>query len=331
MKIFDMHADIWYDIHKKKNQGIEKNRFRDYHFERFKKGEIFGGVFIAWLDDKFSKSEEEKEMMVMINATMNEINSNKNLFHILKSKKDFENISNEKLNVLMGIEGLRTIGKNLDWLDTFYNLGFRLATLTWNEENDLGTGARGNTERGLTELGKLAVKKMNKLGMIIDVSHANEKTFWDIWKTSEKPIIASHSNCKTLCDVPRNLSDEQIKAIAKKGGLIGINAYVGFIKECEYSKTEKSKDIDVNKRPNLKDLVDHIDYLVNLVGIDNIGFGFDFCEYLYEDETTNPIGLENCSKAQNIILELRRRGYKDEEIEKLAYKNFFEFGKKFFE
>ncbi|MDY2980108.1 MAG: dipeptidase [Fusobacterium sp.] len=331
MKIFDMHADIWYDIHKKKNQGIEKNRFRDYHLERFKKGEIFGGVFIAWLDDKFSKAEEEKEMMVMINATMNEINNNTNLFHILKSKKDFENISNGKLNVLMGIEGLRAIGKNLDWLDTFYNLGFRSATLTWNEENELGTGARGNTERGLTELGKLAVKKMNKLGMIIDVSHANEKTFWDIWKTSEKPIIASHSNCKTLCDVPRNLSDEQIKAIAKKGGLIGINAYVGFIKECEYSKSEKSKDIDANKRPNLKDLVDHIDYLVKLVGIDSIGFGFDFCEYLYEDETTNPIGLENCSKAQNIIQELRKRGYKEEEIEKLAYKNFFEFGKKFFE
>lgn len=330
MRIFDMHADIWYDIHKKKNQGIESSRFKDYHLERFRKGEICGGVFISWLDDKIPKALEEKEMMVMINATMNEINNNQDIFHILKNKKDFENISDKKLNVLMGIEGLRAIGKNLDWLDTFYNLGFRLATLTWNEENDLGTGVRGDNLRGLTEIGKKAVEKMNELGMIIDVSHANEKTFWDIYEISKSPIIASHSNCKTLCDVPRNLTDEQIKAIAEKGGLIGINAYVGFIKECEYSKSAKVEAEDVEKRPNLKDLVDHIDYLVGLVGIDSIGFGFDFCEYLYEDETTNPIGLENCSKAQNIILELRKRGYSEENIEKLAYKNFFNFAKKFF-
>lgn len=331
MKIFDLHADIWYDIHRKKKEGIEKERFKKFHLERLRKGEIFGGIFVAWLDSKYEKEQVEKEMMLMINVTMNEINSNEDIFHILKSKEDFLNPNFEKINVLMGIEGLRVVENNLDWLDTFYNLGFRHATLTWNEENSLGTGVLGDKERGLTELGKKAIEKMDKLGMIIDVSHANEKTFWDIYNTTTRPIIASHSNCKSLCDVPRNLTDEQIKAIAQKGGLIGVNAYVGFIKKCEYSNPVKVEDVDFNKRPTLKDLVDHIDYLVNLVGINHVAFGFDFCEYLEGHSDTNPIDLEDASKSQNIIQELLNRGYTKEDIEKIAYKNFWNFAINFFE
>ena len=321
MQIFDGHADIWYDVAEKRKKGYE-NIVRDFHLERMKKGEIFGGIFAAFLDQNYSDDISEKEFVYMLNAVSHEINSNPELFNILKSKEDLNNLKAEKLNVLMGIEGLRAIGENLDWLDTLYNLGYRHAMLTWNEKNLLAAGAWNNSDCGLTEIGKKAIKKMNDLGMIVDVSHANEKTFWDIYNICEKPFIASHSNVKKLCDVPRNLTDEQIRAIAEKGGVIGVNAYVGFIKPCDFSSPVPVENPDLSNLPALSDLIDHIDYIVNLVGSDYVGFGFDFCEYLYDDPTINPKKLEDASKAQNAVEELRKRGYSEEDMEKIAYKNF---------
>lgn len=323
MKIFDGHMDIWWDTAVKRKEGYE-NIVKNFHAERLKKGEVFGGIFAAWLDSKIPDEQCEKEFVYMLNSVSHEINSNPDFFNIIKNKGDFqEGLKNKKFNVLMGIEGLRAIGDNLDWLDTLYNLGYRLATLTWNEENSLAAGAGASVEKGLTETGKKAVKKMNELGMIVDTAHTNEKTFWDIAEICTKPFVASHSNARALCDVPRNLTDEQIKAIALSGGVIGINAYAGFIKECDYSTLEPTKDVDNSKNPTLSDLIDHIDYIVNLVGTDYVGFGFDFCEFLAEElENSIPKNLEDSSKCQNAVEELRKRGYSEEDIEKIAYKNF---------
>lgn len=310
MKIFDGHADIWFDVSAKRKNG-EEHIVRDHHLERFKAGNIMGGIFIAYLDE--NAIDEEKEMMWMINSTIHEINQNDDLYNIIKNSGDFnKGIISGKLNVLMGIEGLRAIKKNLDWLDTFYQLGFRHASLTWNEENDLGTGAKGDESRGITEVGKTTIKKMNELGMIVDVSHANEKTFWGIYETSTKPIIASHSNARSLCDHVRNLTDEQIKAVAETGGLVGAVAYKGFVDLAKEKQT-------------IERYVDHIDHMVSLVGMKHVGIGFDFCEYLYADRTgkdMNPSGLEDASYAQNVIEELRKRDYSEEDIRKIAYENF---------
>lgn len=323
MKIFDAHADIITDISVHRKKG-EENIVKNYHLERFKKGEIMGAIFSAWLDNSYPDETTEKEFIYMLNSASHEINSNPDIFNVIKNKGDFEKgLTNGKFNVLMGVEGLRAIGNNLDWIDSLYLLGYRHATLTWNEKNSLAAGAKAEIDTGLSELGKEAVKKMNKLGMIVDVSHASEKTFWGIYETSTKPIIASHSNAKALCNVPRNLTDEQIKAIAKSGGVIGINAYAGFIKECAYSNPVPSAYVDNSQNPTISDLVDHIDYIVKLTDINHVGFGFDFCEYLSEElRMSIPKDFENCSKAQNIILELRKRGYSEENIEKIAYKNF---------
>ena len=323
MKIFDGHMDIWCDVSKKRKEGCE-NIVKNFHLERLKKGEVFGGVFAAWLDNKYSDEDSEKEFIYMLNSVSHEINSNPEIFNIIKSRKDLEKeFSKEKLTILMGVEGLRAVGNNLDWLDTLYNLGYRLAALTWNEKNILGTGAGENSCEGLTEIGKKAVRKMNELGMIVDVSHANEKTFWDIAEISTKPFIASHSNARALCDVPRNLTDEQIKAVAQSGGVIGVNGYIGFIKKCDFSSTVPIENPDLSSKPDLKDLADNIDYIVGLVGVDYVGLGFDFCEYLSEElKDTNPKNLEDASKCQNMIEELRKRGYSENDIEKIAYKNF---------
>lgn len=323
MKIFDGHADIWCDVAERKKEGY-RNIVKDFHLERFKKGEVIGGIFAAWLDNNIPDDLCEKKFIYMINAASNEINSNPDIFNIIRKKGDFaEGFKTDKLNVLMGIEGLRAIGDNLDWLDTLYNLGYRHATLTWNEENSLAGGAAADNNKGLTDLGKEAVRKMNNLGMIVDVSHTNEKTFWDIAEICTKPFIASHSNARALCDVPRNLTDEQIKAIAKSGGVIGVNAYVGFIKKCVYSNPVPVENPENFSKPSVIDLADHIDYIVNLVGIDFAAFGFDFCEFLSEElKASNPVNLDDASQAQNIIEELRKRGYSETDIEKIAYKNF---------
>lgn len=311
MKIFDGHADIWYDVAQKRLLG-EEDIFKKYHLNRFKSGNVIGGIFIAYLDHK-EELDDKHQMIQMINATMHEISRNKDLFNIIRKSGDFEiGLKNDKINVLMGVEGLRAIDTDLDWLDTLYALGFRHCSLTWNEQNALGTGVAGDINKGLTQTGKNAIKKMENLGMIVDCSHANKKTFWDIYENTTKPFIASHSNAKALCDHRRNLTDEQIKAIGKRDGVIGINAFKQFI-----SKNENLQ--------NIEGYIDQIEYIIKLTSINNVGLGFDFCEYLYRDKSEselNPQGLENASKAFHVLELLEKRGYSQEDIEKIAYKNF---------
>lgn len=196
-------------------------------------------------------------------------------------------------------------------------------SLTWNEENLLATGVKGNPDRGLTEKGLDAVKLMEKLGIIIDVAHANDKTFWDIYENTTVPIINSHSNARALCNVPRNISDNQMKAIAKRGGLIGLNSFNEFI------------HLDREKQ-DIKHLVNHLDHMVEIAGIDHVGFGFDFFHYLktntidsfVDDVNIGTKGFETVAQVPNLIDILYNRGYTKENIEKISYKNYYRIMKK---
>lgn len=314
--IFDAHADIWTDVNLKRSEG-KKDVFKNYHLDKFKKGDIKGGIFVIWIDPPHDKDPRKRTLEVVENMSV-EIMENQDIIHIVKEYDDIQSaLSEDKLAVLIGLEGLASIGENVDLLNALYMFGARHASLTWNEENELATGNSGNPERGLTKYGVEAVKKLEQLGMIVDVSHANEKTFWDIEKTATKPFIASHSNCKALCDVPRNLTDEQLKAVAKSGGVVGLNAFKDFVHP-EIAKQD------------IHHLADHIDHMVNIMGIDHVGFGFDFCDYLDDDTAgsfasdggVTTAGFEDASKAQEMIKILNQRGYSKEDIEKISYKNF---------
>ncbi|KNF07526.1 dipeptidase family protein [Gottschalkia purinilytica] len=316
--IFDGHADIWTDVNVKRKKGF-KDIFKSMHLERFKKGNINGGIFIVWPEPPYNENTKNR-VIHMIENMSTEIMENQDLIHIVKQGCDLDKgIRQGKMTVIIGLEGLSYIGKNVDLIDTLYMLGARHASLTWNEENELATGIDGDPNRGLTKHGINVIRKMERLGMIIDVSHANEKTFWDIYENTSKPFIASHSNCKTLCNVPRNITDRQLRAIGKRKGIVGLNVYREFVHE------------DKNKQ-NLKYLINHIDHMVDTIGIDSVAFGFDFCEYLEDDSSgefsknpteINTIGVEDASQVGNIINELIRRGYTTEDIEKISYKNFF--------
>lgn len=225
-------------------------------------------------------------------------------------------MDSDRFAIVIGSEGLSYIGTNINLINALYLLGVRHATLTWNEENELATGAKGNPDRGLTKFGVEAVQRLEELGMIVDVSHANDKTFWDIYNVATKPFIASHSNCRALCNAPRNLTDEQLKAIKEKGGVVGLNAFADFV-------ADDPKDRDIEH------LVNHLDHMVEVMGIDHVGLGFDFDDYLtgetlsfFAEGDVSTIGFENITKVPVLIKLLEKRGYSKEDIEKIKYKNF---------
>jgi len=227
-------------------------------------------------------------------------------------------------------------------------------TLTWNNSTHWATSAKDEDDpsqnlkrKGLSKLGKQIIRKMNELGMMVDVSHVGEKTFWDVIKTSKKPVIASHSSVWTLCKNRRNLKDDQIRAIAKSGGIVCIN-FAPFFIDSTFAEKEKAMRVD-NKvqidsidtffksddhmkdsatseflkikylkiRPPLQKLIDHFDYIVKLVGTDYVGIGSDF-----DGIGVTPFEMDDVSFLPNITRELVKRGYSDTDVMKILGQNF---------
>jgi membrane dipeptidase len=260
-------------------------------------------------------------------------------------------IKENKICGLMGGEGGNMIEGKIENLITLYEKGLRYLTLTWNNSNDIGSSARDETERnvktGLTDFGKDVVIKMNELGIFVDVSHVGELTFWDVINTSTKPIIASHSCVYNLCPHYRNLKDDQIKAIAKSGGVIFVNFHSKFLDPSfnssksnyktrysselnaivkEYSddkikfNSERSKFIEENKitsGTSIDMLIEHIDYIVKLVGVDYVGLGSDF-----DGEINPPNELYDVSCYPLITEKLVKKGYSENDIRKILGLNF---------
>jgi membrane dipeptidase len=270
-------------------------------------------------------------------------------------------IKQKKLAALLGMEGGHMIENDLNKLDALYKRGVRYMTITWNNSTSWATSAAYETslqlppkegeqaserKKGLTGFGEQVIKRMNELGMMVDVSHLGEQSFWDIIKITNKPIIASHSCVWNLCPHRRNLKDEQIKAIAKTGGVVFLNFYSGFIdstyekKIASFLKThqtevdsllklniqkdyagmmiaEKYKDEMKVIRPPLSVLIDHLDYIVKLVGVDHVGMGSDF-----DGIEAPPLELNGVEDYPLITKALLERGYNKKEIQKILGGNF---------
>lgn len=320
--IFDGHSDIWTDVTIKTLNG-ETDILRKYHIDKLRSGKVSGSIFVIWVDPPYTNKPYERTLQI-IESVKKELEYCKDSMVIVKSYEEMEKaIKENKIYIFIGIEGLSGIGNDLDLIDLYYNFGARHASLTWNEENELATGVKGNPGRGLTELGKKAVVKINSKNMLMDISHLNEKSFWDVVSEVQLPIIASHSNCKAICDVPRNLTDEQMKEIAKLGGLVGLNSFNQFV----------HNDRD---KQNIHMLTRHIEHMAEVMGIDYVALGMDYCDFLdgssmssfSEQEDSYTVGLEDASKTYNIILEMEKFGFSREDIEKVAYKNYHRLIKK---
>ena len=315
---FDMHADVWTDNfweYKKGNKDVIRNKYK----ERFLKGGLSGGIFVIYLNANEVENPEEY-FFADLRAMTEELHYASDLIKIIKEPSDFKMMEksldekNKKFGVVLGIEGLPGIGNKLDYLYLLYQLGVRHIGMTWNETNAFATGQSGDKNRGLTPLGIDAVKIINELGILLDVSHANDKTFWNIVKHSKKPFFASHSNARSLCPAMRNLTDDQILCIGEHGGMVGMNSYHNFVSQNESEK-------------NLEMLLNHLEYVANKIGLDKVGFGLDFAEYYTPEgeEVSGLSGLHDVTELRNVEKALKNRGYSLNEIEMVTYKNFIDF------
>lgn len=286
MKIFDIHSDLLYDLYTQKNKGVE-NRFLNKHVEQLKNSVIKAGVWTMYSPDDFN-------LLEAVQTALNEI--------------DMSYIP--EFNVMLGLEGLRNL-QTVEDIDKLYQLGFRHAMLTWNEENLYATGVKGDPERGLTEEGKKLIKRMEELDMIIDVAHLNQKSFFDVLNLTNKNIIFSHGNVKEICGHRRNLTIEQMMKLKEVNGLFGLTLAKTFVND------------DEDKR-DLEHFLDHLDYAVEVMGINNVCFGFDFMDYLDEDfPNANIKEVPDATKAHLIIEGMKDRGYNDDDISKICYDNFY--------
>jgi membrane dipeptidase len=253
-----------------------------------------------------------------------------------------------RVAALMGIEGGHAIEDSLPALREFYRLGVRYMTLTWNNTNNWADAGRGEKKHnGLSEFGKEVVREMNRLGMLIDVSHVSDKTMSDALDVSRAPIIASHSSARAISNVPRNIPDDLLKRIAKNGGVVQVNFYSAFVdvktvgpqseerdkrlkaqqdaidekyKNDPERRAEESDKLEAaNPLPPLpiSKLIDHIDHIVKVAGIDHVGIGADF-----DGANDMPEGAQDVSMLPNITYELLKRGYSERDIRKILGENF---------
>jgi len=304
--IFDAHGDILTNMYWEYLKTSKLDSFKRLHYDKYLAGGITGSIFVNFTDPGV---DNEEIFADIFEVSLKELEANKDILKLCLNTKDYqEALHEQRIGVFLGVEGLAFL-RDIHHLQKLYDLGLRHAAITWNEENKYGGGIRF-PDAGLTEAGVLLVQELEKLGVVIDLAHANSKTFTEILKIVKRPVIVSHANCRTLCDNPRNLTDEQLQEIKKNGGVIGVTAVANFISKEKGSKT-------------VTQLARHIDYAVKLIGIEHVGIGLDVCHYLDDLYTDTRVkGLEDIDRAPNILSELRKLGYSEIDIEKIAYGNF---------
>jgi membrane dipeptidase len=307
----------------------------DTDIPRLQKGGVGAQFFAVYVAAKYAKDHQSAHRALeMIDTVRHDIVGRyPNVFELATTAADIERIHRQgKIAALMGIEGGHAIEDSLRLLRDYYALGVRYMTLTHVNTNDWADSSgdindpKVKHHSGLTDFGKNVVREMNRLGMIVDISHVADKTFWDALAVSSAPLMASHSSCRALTPAPRNMTDEMIVALAKKGGVIQINFNCSYLStpalkdQTAFEKTH-GDDEEAEKRAyaageipraTLADVVAHIDHVVKIAGVDAVGLGSDF-----DGVSCTPAGLDDVSKFPNLTRALLEKGYSAEDIRKI--------------
>jgi membrane dipeptidase len=286
----------------------------------------------------------------MLDGVRNSLDNNPDAVITTSVQQALENQSKGLLSIFIGLENGASIGDSLDELRRFYAAGVRYVTLCHSGNNQICDSCAQKSGRwnGLSPFGKEVIAEMNRMGMLIDVSHISDDAFYDVLSLSTKPVVATHSCCRALAEHPRNLTDDMIRKLAEAGGVVQVNFYPvfldsdfktilndsGIMESGELVESEFIADpadsrkraawnavqdeLNALERPSYRRIVDHIDHIVGLVGIDHVGLGSDF-----DGIEVTPEGMEDISKFSLVFDEMRRRGYTESDIEKVASGNFF--------
>lgn len=317
MKVIDMHCDTVSRLLDNKRKGL-KHSFLSNEFsidiEKMKKGDYLLQNLALFTDQKASPVPES-ETMALLDMYYTVLEENKDLIApVLRYEDIIKNEKDNKISVMLTLEDGGVVFNDLAMLRNYYRFGVRMIALTWNYPNGIGYPnismkehdiKRIDDKNGLTEFGIEYVKEMERLGMIIDVSHLGDKGFYDVLKYTNKPFVASHSNARSMCHAARNLSDDMIKELSKRGGVMGINFCGDFLSE------EKPSD----NYSSIKDMIRHIKHITKVGGIDCVGLGTDF------DGIKPNLEIKDASMMPLLEKALYEEGFKEEEIAKIFYKN----------
>jgi membrane dipeptidase len=306
--------------------------------------------FSIWIPSKITGPQAVKQALDQIDAVRETLRKHPNDLVLATTADEIRAAHKQnKIAALIGVEGGHMIGNDLSVLRSFAALGVRYMTLTHTGNTDWADSSTDKPEHnGLTDFGKDVVREMNRLGVIVDVSHVSDKTFYDVLATSKAPVFASHSSCRALCNAARNMTDDMIRDLAKHGGVIQINYHVGFLsqefRDAEAAHPELQKGIEAEIKHRCGDdescssvvgdqivreymqsgklprvawtkIIEHIDHAVKIAGIDHVGLGSDF------DGAMMPFGMEDASHLPQITQALLQKGYADSDIRKILGEN----------
>ena len=352
--IIDTHADTpqrfldeGFDI-----GSTDPNDAGHISLDKARRGNLGAEFFSIWVDPQTNQGNFAKHTFDLIDSVYEQAARHPDRMMMAFSPADIERAHREhKLAALMGIEGGHSIEADMHLLRDYYRLGVRYMTLSWSNTNEWADSSgdindpKVQHHNGLTDFGKQVVLEMNRLGMMVDISHVADKTFWDAIATTKAPVIASHSSARALVNAPRNMTDDMLKAVAKNGGVVQANFFNGFIDENFRKAAEaQSKDqaaavqkyldemkaqgkpvnyIEVDRierewlaklpRPPLSALIDHIDHIAKVAGIDHVGLGSDFDGV----SGATPTGIDSAADLPKITQALLDRGYSAEDIKKI--------------
>ena len=317
---------------------------------RMREGGLSAIFFSIWISSKILGPDAVKQALDQIDAVRETVRKHPNDFLLATSAADIREAKRQhKIAALIGVEGGHMMGNDLSVLRTFAALGVRYMTLTHMDNNEWADSSTDKpAHNGLTDFGKDVVREMNRLGIIVDVAHVSDKTFYDALEVSKAPVFSSHSSCRAICNAPRNMTDDMMRALAKNGGVIQINYHVGFLSQefRDYEKAHPDAEKEINeeikkrcgdneacklttgdqvvrdfmeagKLPKVDwtKIVEHIDHAVKIAGIDHVGLGSDF------DGAVMPIGMQDVSHLPQITDALLKKGYSESDIRKILGEN----------
>ena len=349
MFLLDSHCDTPSQILRLRDLAAD-NEYAHVDFPKLRRGGVDGAFFALYTPASLSSSESYVYASRLLEGVRNVLKSHKDKARLATTHSQaYSNKEAGLFSIFLGLENGQALGDSLDRIHEFYEAGVRYITLCHSKDNQIcDSCAEGGRWNGLSEFGKDVVRQMNRLGMLVDVSHISDQSFYDVLETSDKPVVATHSCCRSLFNHPRNMTDEMIRHLAQAGGVIQINFYPMFLDNgfkavlvnsgiMEYGERVESEfiadpssstkraawnkvqaELQALQRPSYRLIADHIDHVVDLVGIDHVGIGSD-----YDGIEVTPDDMEDISKMPLLFEELRSRGYSETDLSKIASDNFF--------